>query len=83
LAWQRARLIAQFEQRGLKCGPSQTNFILVDFQKDSIDIEAQCVTKALVLRPMRGYGLPNCLRITVGNRDENRQLLKVLDEVLV
>lgn len=79
---ERAWLIAQFERRGLKCGPSQTNFILVDFQKDSIDIEAQCVAKAVVLRPMRGYGLPNCLRITVGNRDENRQLLKILDEVL-
>lgn len=81
-ASERAMLIEQFEQRGLKCGPSQTNFILVDFQKDSADIEAQCVAKAVVLRPMRGYGLPNCLRITVGSRDENRQLLKILDEVL-
>ncbi len=81
-ASERAWLIEQLEQRGLKCGPSQTNFILVDFQKDSADIEAQCVAKAVILRPMRGYGLPNCLRITVGNRDENRQLLKILDEVL-
>jgi len=81
-AAERVWLMEQFQARGLKCGPSQTNFILVDFQKDSADIEAQCVAKAIVLRPMRGYGLPNCLRITVGNRDENRQLLKILDEVL-
>lgn len=81
-ASERAWLIEQFRGRSLKCGPSQTNFILVDFQKDSAEIEAQCVAQALVLRPMRGYGLPNCLRITIGNRDENRQLLKILDEVL-
>ena len=81
-ATERSWLIEQFRSRGLKCGPSQTNFILVDFHKDSADIEAQCVAKAVVLRPMRGYGLPNCLRITIGNRDENRQLLKILDEVL-
>lgn len=81
-ASERSWLIEQFKARGLKCGPSQTNFILVDFQKDSAGIEAQCVAKAVVLRPMRGYGLPTCLRITVGNRDENRQLLKILDEVL-
>ena len=81
-AAERAWLIEQFQGRGLKCGPSQTNFILVDFQKDSAELEAQCVAKAVVLRPMRGYGLPNCLRITIGNRDENRQLLKILDEVL-
>lgn len=81
-AAERAWLIEQFQNRGLRCGPSQTNFILVDFQKDSAGIEAQCVAKAVVMRPMRGYGLPNCLRITIGNRDENRQLLKILDEVL-
>ena len=81
-ASERDWLIEQFHGRGLKCGPSQTNFVLVDFQKDSADIEAQCVANAVVLRPMRGYGLPNCLRITIGNRDENRQLLKILDEVL-
>jgi histidinol-phosphate aminotransferase len=81
-AAERAWLTEQFEKRGLKCGPSQTNFILVDFQKDSSDIESRFVAKAVVLRPMRGYGLPNCLRITVGSRDENRQLLKILDEVL-
>jgi histidinol-phosphate aminotransferase len=81
-AAEREWLLEQFRNRGLKCGPSQTNFILLDFEKDSANIEAQCVAKALVLRPMRGYGLPNCLRITIGNRDENRQLLKILDEVL-
>lgn len=81
-ATERAWLLEQFHTRGLKCGPSQTNFLLVDFQKDSAEIEAQCVANAVVLRPMRGYGLPNCLRITIGNRDENRQLLKILDEVM-
>jgi histidinol-phosphate aminotransferase len=81
-AEERAWLSAQLEQLGLKCGPSQTNFILVDFGKDTADVEARCVTNAVVLRPMRGYGLPNCLRITVGNRDENRQLIKILTEVM-
>ncbi len=81
-AAEREWLSEQFQSRGLKCGPSQTNFILVDFGEDSADIEAKCVANAVVLRPMRGYGLPTCLRITVGNRDENRQLLKILDEVL-
>jgi histidinol-phosphate aminotransferase len=81
-AEERAWLSAQLKQLGLKCGPSQTNFILLDFGKDSADIELRCVANAVVLRPMRGYGLPNCLRITVGNRDENRQLIKILTEVM-
>lgn len=81
-AFERTWLTDQLESRSLKCGPSQTNFILVDFQQDSAGIEAELVSRSVVVRPMRGYGLSNCLRITVGNRDENRHLLKILDEVL-
>jgi histidinol-phosphate aminotransferase len=31
---------------------------------------------------MAGYGLPECLRITVGLRAENIRLLAALDEVM-
>ena len=45
-------------------------------------IEAGLVARGVVPRPMGGYGLPTCLRITVGHRDENRRFLQALDEVL-
>ena len=35
--------------------------------------------RGVVLRPMAGYGLPDCLRITVGDARENRRLLAALD----
>jgi histidinol-phosphate aminotransferase len=35
----------------------------------------------VVVRPMAGYGLPQCLRITVGVADENRRLLAALGRV--
>jgi histidinol-phosphate/aromatic aminotransferase/cobyric acid decarboxylase-like protein len=31
---------------------------------------------------MRGYGLPQCLRITVGKVGQNARLLKALDAVV-
>ena len=37
--------------------------------------------RGVVLRPMIGYGLPTCLRISVGTRQENLRLVKSLDEV--
>ena len=89
LAWVRDRNAAEREAlldalraRGLAVAPSQTNFLLVDFGRDAADIEAGLVARGVVLRPMGGYGLPTCLRITVGNRDENRRFLQALDEVL-
>ena len=78
----RLELTAQLRERRLFVPESQTNFLLVDFGRDAAQIESALVQRGIVTRPMVGYGLPNCLRITVGNRDENRRLLEMLDEVL-
>ncbi len=68
-------------QRGWKAGPSQTNFLLVDFGESVAQIETGLLARGVVLRSMAGYGLPQCLRITVGDASENRVLLQALDEV--
>ena len=34
------------------------------------------------MRPMAGYGLGDCLRITIGTRLENTRLPMMLDEVM-
>ena len=89
LAWvrrqnaiEREALADALSARGLVAAPSQTNFLLVDFGRDAAPIEAGLVARGVVPRPMAGYGLPTCLRLTVGVRDENRRLLQALDEVL-
>jgi histidinol-phosphate aminotransferase len=79
---EREWFISQIKNLHLAVAPSQTNFLLVDFQRDAGEIEHHCVQNGLVLRPMRGYGLPNCLRITMGNRDENRRCIEVLAQAL-
>ncbi len=81
-AAQRAALGEALRARGLKVSPSQTNFLLVEFGQDAARIEAELVTRGIVLRPMGGYGLGECLRITVGTEAENRRLLAALDEVV-
>ena len=35
--------------------------------------------RGIVPRPMGGYGLPDCLRITVGTAEQNAKLLAALD----
>jgi histidinol-phosphate aminotransferase len=78
----RGQLTEALRQRGLFVPDSQTNFVLVDFGREAAPIEVALVKRGVVPRPMAGYGLPTCLRITVGNRGENSRLLQVLDEVL-
>jgi histidinol-phosphate aminotransferase len=88
LDWVRARnaeerlwLRGELERRGLFVHPSQTNFLLVEFGPATPRIEPALVGKGVVLRPMGGYGLGDCLRITIGTRSENLRLLAALDEV--
>ncbi|HEY0660610.1 MAG TPA: histidinol-phosphate transaminase, partial [Lysobacter sp.] len=81
-AEERATLSEALQARGLRVFPSQTNFVLVEFGNRTPLVEAALVAQGVVLRPMGGYGLPDCLRITVGNGDENRRLLAALDAVL-
>jgi histidinol-phosphate aminotransferase len=59
--------------------PSQTNYLLVEFGPRTSAIEAALLAAGVVVRPMAGYGLPECLRITVGAADENRRLLDALE----
>lgn len=79
---ERAALTEALQARGLRVFPTQTNFVLVEFGERTPSVERALVERGVVLRPMGGYGLGDCLRITVGTRDENRRLLTALDEVL-
>ncbi len=77
-ASEREWLAARLRARGLRVFPSQTNFLLIDFARDAREVEAQLFSHAVVVRPMAGYGLPTCLRISVGTRGESERLLEAL-----
>ena len=78
-AEQRALLCDALQDRGWFVHRSQTNFLLVEFGAGTPRIEAWLLTQGVVVRPMAGYGLPQCLRITVGESAGNRRLLSALD----
>ncbi|MDN5781766.1 MAG: aminotransferase class I/II-fold pyridoxal phosphate-dependent enzyme, partial [Luteimonas sp.] len=78
-AVQRAALASALRERGWPVSPSQTNFLLVEFGECTERIEYGLLERGVVLRPMAGYGLPQCSRISVGSAKENRGLLAALD----
>jgi len=78
---EREMLAESLRERGYFVHPSQTNFLLVEFGAHTAAIEAALIARGVVLRPMAGYGLPDCLRITVGTGDENRRLLQIFDQI--
>jgi len=81
--WNRAErdwLAEALRAQGLRVLPSQTNFVLVDFGRDATPIEQSLFERGVIARPMGGYGLHECLRISVGSHSENEQLLTAMAE---
>jgi histidinol-phosphate aminotransferase len=66
----------------VKWYPSQANFILVDFERPADPIYEGLLYQGFITRPVANYGLPNCLRITTGTDEQNRGLVKALEQVL-
>jgi len=78
-AIERHWLADELHARRVRVFPSNTNFLLAQFGIDTAGVEARLLSAGVVVRPMSGYGLGDCLRITVGTRGENQRLLAVLD----
>jgi histidinol-phosphate aminotransferase len=68
----RVKLAGGIEAAGLKVWPSQGNFVMVDLgtteRADAAD--AFLRSRGIVIRKIGGYGLPHCLRVTVGTEEE-------------
>ncbi len=82
IAEQRRWLTEQLSPMQLQVYPSQGNFVLVNFARDASAIEKALVALGVVVRPMRGYQLPNHLRVTVGIPTENQSFVDALWRVL-
>ncbi len=82
LAW----LTDEIGKLGLKVTPSAANFILIHFPETpgqtAKEADALLTSRGCVLRAMRAYHLPNCLRMTVGSEEANRLTVKTLAEFM-
>ncbi|QDH74606.1 histidinol-phosphate transaminase [Brevundimonas sp. M20] len=78
----RPRLTQAIKGFGFEVFPSAGNFILVRFADAATATAANDYlnTCGIIVRPVGGYGLPDCLRITVGTEDQNRAVLDALSE---
>lgn len=75
---------AEFDKLNLKFIPSFANFIMIDFETEK---KAQAIFNALMqkgvfVRPLPAFGLPHCIRISVGRPEENKLCIEKLKEVL-
>ena len=61
---------------------SDTNFILINMEKDASGYVERLLMKGIIVRPMKNYGLPEFFRLTIGLREQNQKFIKILKEIL-
>ena len=76
LPWLRRQILAL----GLEAPPSFGNFLLIRFRDaaQARSADAALTAAGFVLRGMDGYGLPDCLRLTVGDEAANEGVVAAL-----
>jgi histidinol-phosphate aminotransferase len=75
-------LYRELPKFGLTPLPSQGNFVLVDFHRPTGPVNEALLRQGIIVRPVRNYGYPTCLRITSGTPEDHRKLFAALAKVL-
>jgi len=78
----RRDLYRAFTRLGLSYIESHTNFILVEIGPQAVEVQQKLLAQGVIVRPCVGYDLPNFLRISIGDPDQNRRLVETLEVVL-
>jgi histidinol-phosphate aminotransferase len=77
----RAYLEEQFRAMRLKFCPGTANFVFVNVG-DGHAVFRKLLGLKIIVRPLRGYNLPEWLRITVGTMEQNEKCIAALKKVL-
>lgn len=76
-------LYSEFKTLGLRYIPSVTNFILFEVGHRADEICCKLLKKGVIVRDMKGWGLNNFIRVTVGTEKENKRFIKELKRIIV
>lgn len=61
---------------------SQANFVFFDTRQDAGAVFERLLREGVILRPVKGYGFPTHLRMSVGLPEENEAAIRALRKVL-
>lgn len=63
--------------------PSEANFVMVPLESKEAaqSFTEELLKQGVIIRPLAAFGLPMCVRITVGSEDENNFLIECLRNV--
>jgi histidinol-phosphate aminotransferase len=77
----RAYLQEQFAAMNLRFVPAVANFVMVHVG-DGPTVFKDLLARKIIVRPLKGYQLPEWVRISVGTMEQNQKCIAALKEIL-
>lgn len=77
---ERERMAQALRLMNIPVSPSAGNFLLIEVGA-AAHVYEQLLRGGVIVRPLAGYGLPGHLRVSVGLREQNDRLLKLLASI--
>ncbi len=74
-------LYKHFEDLGIFCIPSETNFVTIDVKTDTESLAEKLQKKGIIVRPLSMYGKPTFLRVTIGTPEQNKRFLDAFTKI--
>jgi threonine-phosphate decarboxylase len=82
IAREREWLAGSLRGLGLTCEPPSANYILVEVPLPADVLVERLLTRGILVRNCRSFGLPCHIRVAVRTHEENRQLIEALEACL-
>ena len=72
-----------YDELGIHYIKTEANFIMSVFESEERvnDINEKLLRKGVIIRPLKPFGLPHCLRVTIGTPEENEIFAKHLKSI--
>lgn len=77
-------ITTEFDKLNLRWIKSYSNFVMINFDSEEHvnRITENMLKRGVIIRPLKPFGLPDCLRITIGTEEENNAMVNALSESL-
>jgi histidinol-phosphate aminotransferase len=76
-------LLPAFSRLGLRVIATDTNFVCIPFESEfeANELYQNLLREGVIVRPLSAFGLPHCVRITIGTPEQNQFLVDAIDKV--
>ncbi len=75
-------LYKELDKIGVKYWKTQANFIMIRPPITPLQFEEKMANEGIMVRPLTGFGAPDCVRVTIGTREGNEAYLYALRKVI-